>query len=109
MATISLVTKAKLAEGIRTLGPVVIPDGLTQLSLLVDTGGVPIPGIAIGLMVSLDLGVTWQPWGASGHQGAQTGPTCGFQIDLPSGIGRQAKAFLWLSAPATVGLKVQVA
>ena len=103
-----ILPKVLLPEGIRLLGPVTIPDGLTDIELTLEHDGGVLPGIAWGLMLSLDGGVTWRPHGAAGTVGAQVELTNGFRVRLPPGPSRQVKGFLWLSAEFSVGVSVTI-
>lgn len=108
MPTFSLLAKGVIPTGIQTFGPVIIPDGITQVILEIDHGGLSMPGLAWGLMVSLDGGLTWAPYGAVGTAGPQNRLTSFFGTNLPAGSGRQIQAFLWVSSPALLGLRATI-
>jgi hypothetical protein len=108
MATTTLVSTALQSEGVREFGPITIPDGLSRATIAIDHGGVDMPGVCWGVMGSLDGGTTWMPWGSAGTGGPQSGSASRLTIALPTGQGRKAKAFLWVSSAVTFGVTLIV-
>lgn len=108
MAEIVLQTQVTLPAGIRTYGPRTIPDAIRMITLEIAHGGGVQPGLAWGLMLSMDGGVTWRPFGAAGTHGQQSGLSSGLTVSLPAGSGRQVQAFIWTSQSMTLEISVTV-
>ena len=105
----ALLAKAVQTETLREFGPVAIPDAVTRITVEIEHDGVVMPGIAWGMFLSEDGGVTWRPYGAAGTHGPQSRTFSSMTAALPLGINRQVRVFVHLSAPALFGVNLETA
>ena len=117
MLQVGAVSLQVLAKGTRSFGPVAVPVGATSVECEVSRSDLldPTVGIAWALMLSLDGGTSWWPWGGAGTiGGAQldalgqpiTQSTYRVEVPEPENLVRQIEGTVTVSKDATLAVSI---